>query len=73
MESADQLAIMLQSTEAVINEVGFTGLFMGIFGLVQEHWLGSFVLNLIGYAIIIVPVGLLIRRWKKDPLVQKGE
>lgn len=40
---------------------------------VQEHWLGSFLLNLIGYGLIIFPAALLIRRWKKSELVQKGE
>ena len=40
---------------------------------VQEHWLGSFVLNLLGYGLIIFPSALLIRRWKKSELVQKGE
>jgi len=40
---------------------------------VQEHWLGSFLLNLLGYAIIILPAAFLIRRWKKDPDVQAGE
>ena len=39
----------------------------------QEHWLGSFLLNLLGYALIILPAALLIRRWKKDPAVQSGE
>lgn len=38
----------------------------------QEHWLGSFLLNLLGYALIIVPAGLLIRRWKKDPRIKRG-
>lgn len=38
----------------------------------QEHWLGSFLLNLLGYALIIVPAGLLIRRWKKDPQIKRG-
>ena len=39
----------------------------------QEHWLGSFLLNLLGYALIIVPAGLLIRRWKKDPQIKRGK
>lgn len=39
----------------------------------QQHWLGSFVLNLLGYGLIILPAALLIRRWKKDPAVQSGE
>lgn len=38
----------------------------------QEHWLGSFILNLLGYALIIVPAALLIRKWKKDPRVKRG-
>ncbi len=40
--------------------------------LVQEHWLGSFLLNILGYALIIVPAALLIRRWKQDPYVKRG-
>ncbi len=39
---------------------------------VQEHWLGSFVLNLIGYALIIVPAALLIRRWKTSTAIKNG-
>ena len=39
---------------------------------VQEHWLGSFVLNLLGYALIILPTAYFIRKWKKDPAVQAG-
>ena len=39
---------------------------------IQEHWLGSFLLNVLGYALILVPAALLIRRWKKSPLVQRG-
>ena len=66
------LSVMIQSAVSVINVEGIMGSFWGYLSLVQEHWLGSFVLNLIGYALIIVPAGLLIRRWKNDPLVQKG-
>ena len=40
--------------------------------VVQEHWLGSFFLNILGYALIIVPAALLIRRWKKDPQIRAG-
>jgi hypothetical protein len=40
---------------------------------VQEHWLGSFLLNVLGYALILVPAALLIRHWKKSPLVQRGQ
>ncbi len=39
---------------------------------VQEHWLGSFVLNLIGYALIIVPAALLIRRLKTSTAIKNG-
>ncbi len=39
---------------------------------VQEHWLGSFVLNLIGYALIIIPAALLIRRWKASTAIKNG-
>ena len=42
-------------------------------GSVQEHWLGSFVLNLLGYGIIILPAALLIRRWKNSSAVKSGE
>lgn len=43
-----------------------------LFQMVQDHWLGSFCLNLLGYALIILPAALLIRRWKKDPQVKAG-
>ena len=39
---------------------------------IQDHWLGSFVLNLCGYALIVVPAALLIRRWKKSPSIKNG-
>lgn len=39
---------------------------------VQEHWLGNFILNLIGYGLIILPAALLIRRWKNSTLVKAG-
>ena len=39
---------------------------------VQEHWLGNFVLNLVGYGLIILPSALLIRRWKNSTLVKAG-
>lgn len=44
-----------------------------VLGTVQEHWLGSFLLNLLGYGLIILPAAFFIRRWKKDPAVQSGE
>ena len=40
---------------------------------IQEHWLGSFLLNVLGYALILVPAALLIRHWKKSPRVQRGQ
>ena len=40
--------------------------------MLQDHWLGSFILNLLGYALIILPAALLIRRWKNDPRVKAG-
>lgn len=49
-------------------EQGWRVMFEGV----QEHWLGSFLLNLIGYGLIILPAALLIRRWKRSQLVQKG-
>lgn len=39
---------------------------------VQEHWLGSFVLNLLGYALILLPAALLIRRWKQSTTIKNG-
>ncbi len=55
-----------------VDEVGLWGRLQDSFGMIQEHWLGSFVLNLIGYAILIVPAAFLIRRWKNDIQVQRG-
>ena len=40
---------------------------------VQTHWLGSFALNVLGYVLILAPAALLIRHWKKSPLVRRGE
>ena len=40
---------------------------------IQEHWLGSFILNVLGYALIVIPAALLIRKWKNDPAVRRGE
>lgn len=39
---------------------------------IQNHWLGSFALNVLGYVLILVPAALLVRHWKKSPLVQRG-
>lgn len=45
---------------------------MLFFQVLQDHWLGSFILNLLGYALIVLPAALLIRRWKNDPMVKAG-
>lgn len=47
--------------------------FAAMLQTVQEHWLGSFVLNLLGYALIVLPAALLIRRWKQSAEVRSGE
>ena len=44
-----------------------------VLGAIQEHWLGSFLLNILGYALIILPAAVLIRKWKTSPEVQSGE
>lgn len=54
-------------------EVNLSAEFWSLLEASQEHWLGSFLLNLFGYALIIVPAGLLIRRWKKDPRIKRGK
>jgi len=46
--------------------------FHNVLTAVQSNWLGNFGLNLLGYAIIIVPAALIIQRLKKDPLVERG-
>ena len=46
--------------------------FWNVLSAVQAHWLGNFCLNLLGYAVLIVPAALLIRRLRKNPLVEKG-
>lgn len=56
-----------------LTEVGVWDDFKAVLAPVQEHWLGSFALNLLGYAIIIGPAAFLIRRWKNDPAVQAGK
>ena len=47
--------------------------FSAMLQTVQEHWLGSFVLNLLGYALIVLPAALLIRRWKQSAEIRSGE
>lgn len=47
--------------------------FAAMLQAIQEHWLGSFVLNLLGYALIVLPAALLIRRWKQSPEIRSGE
>ena len=46
--------------------------FNNVFSALQGHWLGNFCLNLLGYALIIVPAALTIRQLKKNALVEKG-
>ena len=51
------------------------GMFAGVGSMVtalQENWLGSFLLNVIGYGLIILPAALAIRKWKESPLVKQG-
>ena len=53
-------------------DIGLWGQLLNVLGQIQEHWFGSFLLNLIGYALIIAPAAFLINRWKNDPKVQRG-
>ena len=55
-----------------VEPVGFKSQFWSLLEASQEHWLGSFLLNLLGYALIIIPTGLLIRRWQNDPRIKRG-
>ena len=68
MERVDDTGLELKAVD-VVPESGY----LAIFQAFQEHWLGSFLLNVLGYALIILPAALLIRRWKNDPLVKRGE
>ena len=54
-------------------ELSLWGQVKTLLAMIQEHWLGSFVLNLLGYALIIAPAAFFIRRWKNDPQVQSGK
>lgn len=56
-----------------LEELGIWARLVAVSGIVQEHWLGSFLLNLLGYALIIIPAAYLIRRWKNDPDVKAGK
>ena len=47
-------------------------MFHNVLSALQGHWLGNFCLNLLGYGLIIVPAALLIRRLRKNPLVERG-
>ena len=44
-----------------------------MFQAIQNHWLGSFLLNVLGYLLILIPAALLIRHWKNSPLVKRGK
>lgn len=63
----------MNGSEPVLIELDLWGQVKALLAMFQEHWLGSFILNLIGYALIIVPAAFLIRRWKNDPQVQSGK
>ena len=38
----------------------------------QEFWLGNFILNLLGYAALILPGYLLVRWLQRLPQVERG-
>ncbi len=59
-------------SEIDVSRIGLWGKLLNVQGQIQEHWFGSFLLNLIGYALIIAPAAFLINRWRKDPKVQRG-
>ena len=63
----------METNKVAVEPVGVQAQFWSLLEASQEHWLGSFLLNLLGYALIIVPAGLLIRRWKKDPTIKRGK
>lgn len=46
--------------------------YTAVLQMIQDHWLGSFLLNVLCYAIIVVPAAFLIRRWKRDPQIKAG-
>ena len=56
----------------VPKEVGVWDSLMAMQLDIQENWLGSFLLNLLSYALIILPAAYFIRRWKNDPAVKSG-
>lgn len=70
---AENAGIELKMPEGGVEEgTNYSTYLMLLFQMVQDHWLGSFCLNLLGYALIVLPAALLIRRWKKDPQVKAG-
>lgn len=38
----------------------------------QEFWLGNFILNVLGYAVLIIPGYLLVRWLQRLPQVERG-
>lgn len=38
----------------------------------QEFWLGNFILNILGYAVLILPGYLLVRWLQRLPQVERG-
>lgn len=68
MDNSEDVGVELKNPLAE----GGVGDFMATLQMVQDHWLGSFLLNILGYALIVVPAALLIRRWKGDPAVRAG-
>lgn len=68
MDFADDTGLELKEGD-IAADAGF----VAMLGMVQDHWLGSFLLNVLGYVLIILPAALLIRRWKKDPQVKRGK
>ncbi len=56
-----------------VSEVGLWEQLQGSLEMIQEHWLGSFVLNIIGYSVFIVPAAYCVKRWKADVEVQRGK
>lgn len=68
MDAADDTGIELKE-----GDLDMKGGLVEAFQAVQDHWLGSFLLNVLGYTLIILPAAVLIRRWKNSPQVKRGQ
>ena len=62
----------IQVTSDVTQSLVVAGGFSDSFQAFQEFWLGNFILNILGYAVLILPGYLLVRWLQRLPQVERG-